>query len=69
MLLFDCSYDLKEILSKNKLLYWLHFLQTQVESNANVILIGTKYDILYGMLKNGTEQRLNDIDKGKYFFM
>lgn len=34
------------MINKNKLLYWLNFLQTQVGEDASVILIGTKYDIM-----------------------
>ena len=34
ILLFDCSFELDEIIDKNKLLYWLHFLDTQVGNEA-----------------------------------
>ena len=46
LLLFDCSVDMDKMVTKNKLLYWLNFLQTQVGENARVILLATKYDLM-----------------------
>ena len=63
MLLFDCSLELDQIFSKNKLLYWFHFLQTQI-GEANVILIATKIDILQKKLQNQQiEYRLEKINQ------
>ena len=42
MLLFDCSKE--DIVGQNKLLYWFHFLQTQVGPKSPVILVATKID-------------------------
>lgn len=47
LILFDISFDPLEIISKNKLLYWLHFLQTQVGTNSRFILVASKYDLLF----------------------
>jgi hypothetical protein len=46
MLLFDCSLPINEIIKKNKLLYWFHFLSSQIGSDTPVIIIATKLDIL-----------------------
>jgi len=37
LLLFDCSFELDELISKNKLIYWIHFLQTQIGEKASFI--------------------------------
>jgi len=71
--LFDCSFELEELISKNKLVYWLHFLQTQVGKEASFILIGTKLDNLENKFKNlfgkidqqQLNKRLVEINKGK----
>ena len=44
LLLFDCSK--KDIIGENKLLYWFHFLQTQIGSKSPVILVATKIDLI-----------------------
>eukprot|EP01091_Cochliopodium_minus_P008761 TRINITY_DN2038_c0_g2_i1.p1 TRINITY_DN2038_c0_g2~~TRINITY_DN2038_c0_g2_i1.p1 ORF type:complete len:804 (-),score=252.31 TRINITY_DN2038_c0_g2_i1:749-3160(-) len=66
LLLFDCSLDLRNIINKNKLLYWFHFLQTQI-GDATVILIATKLDLLFKNLQSENKeetmkQRLNTIN-------
>ena len=33
LLLFDCSIEINELISKNKLLYWFHFIQSQIGIN------------------------------------
>jgi len=56
--------DFKDLLveyasrSKNKLVYWLHFLQTQIGKEASFILIGTKLDILENKFKNALKKEL-----------
>ena len=69
LLLFDYSVDLEEIISKNKLLYWFHFLQTQVGKNSPVILIATKVDILQDKFffkkEKKTKSSLKSINTGK----
>ena len=64
LLLFDCSFELEELISKNKLIYWLHFLQTQIGKEASFILIGTKLDVLENKFKSYlgfiNQQKLNE---------
>ena len=63
LLLFDCSFELEELISKNKLVYWLHFLQTQIGKEASFILIGTKLDVLENKFKKLgflNQQKLNE---------
>ena len=42
--MFDISK--KDIIGDNKLLYWFHFLQTQVGSTSPILLVATKIDVL-----------------------
>ena len=66
LLLFNCSYDQNsEIIEKNKLVYWLHFLQTQVGNSASFILIGTKLDILENQHKRNKQKRISQINECK----
>ena len=46
LIFFDCSVDLKDIIHQNKLLYWFHFINTQVGRGTSIILIATKLDLL-----------------------
>ena len=67
MVLFDCSIDVKNVVLKNKLLYWLTFLQTQIGKNSPVILIGTMTDKL-NLGKQKLETRYTEISKGNFVF-
>ena len=73
MILFDLSLELDEIIQNNKLVYWFHFLQTQVGNDARYILIGTKSDVLQNKLSNSflgvdpkkLNERFNEINQSK----
>ena len=41
ILLFDCSLDLDILISENKILYWLYFLQTQVGNDIRCLFLKT----------------------------
>ena len=63
------------MIRKNDLLYWFHFIQTQVGNNATVLLIATKYDLLrtkywkyYYYDEAKIENSLKKINKSKTFF-
>ena len=62
LLLFDCSKQ--DIIGENKLLYWFHFLQTQIGSTSPVILIATKVDQLskQSYLLSKFKERINNIN-------
>ena len=72
MVLFDCSLDVKDIIPKNKLTYWLHFLQTRLDNIPPVILVANKYDLLekiitnenYKFSKEKMDKRLEEINLG-----
>ena len=53
LLLFDYSIEINELISKNKLLYWFHFIQSQIGINSSIILIATKLDLLQYKFKKG----------------
>eukprot|EP01091_Cochliopodium_minus_P008760 TRINITY_DN2038_c0_g1_i1.p1 TRINITY_DN2038_c0_g1~~TRINITY_DN2038_c0_g1_i1.p1 ORF type:complete len:1330 (-),score=374.41 TRINITY_DN2038_c0_g1_i1:37-3537(-) len=59
LLLFDCSKEIDKIISDNKLLYWFHFLQTQVKNQNTILLIATKFDEL--LMKFSTVSIFNRI--------
>jgi hypothetical protein len=61
------------IISENKLLYWFHFLQSQVGEKSPVILIATKLDLYYKREKEkknkvDLQERITQIDKSKNNF-
>ena len=65
LLLFDCSLPLENLLSKNKLLYWLYFLQQRNGKGTTCILIATKTDLLEKRLERKREalnQTLSEIN-------
>ena len=66
-MLFDCSLEVDKIINENKLLYWFHFLQSQVNPDNSVILVGTKMDQLGKIQKDQKllEKRLQEINEGK----
>jgi hypothetical protein len=77
LVLFDCSIELDDIVNENKLIYWLNFLESQIESKNKILLIGTKVDILekqytsrFGKLDtikfNGALQRINESRKKNF---
>ena len=68
LLLFDLSKDVHRVVSENKLLYWLHFLETQIGRDTKVVLLGTKLDLLeqkFGFFEreSKTKQRLEQINE------
>jgi GTPase SAR1 family protein len=62
LLLFDSSKQ--DIIRENKLLYWFHFLQTQIGYTCPVILIATKIDkIPFLKTKNSKADQINQSNK------
>jgi hypothetical protein len=80
MLLFDCSLEVEEIVKENNLLYWFHFLQTQIGDKSPVIIIATKFDVLWNKFSfnhsyfdnslnlEKITQHINHINQSKDFF-
>jgi hypothetical protein len=58
--LFDCSKG--DIIGENKLLYWFHFLQTQIGSKSPIIMVGTKIDKI--SIFKSTEEKVLQINDG-----
>ena len=73
MLLFDLSKE--SIIFDNKLLYWFHFLQTQI-LESTIIMIGTKTDKLEKKISSSKfrkdyqklNEKLSEINQGKLVF-
>ena len=65
LLLFDCSKP--DIIGENKLLYWFHFLQTQIGPTSPVILVATKVDKLKAYTLLAFEKRLFQINQSKNY--
>ena len=68
LLIFDCSLDFEEIVPKNKILYWLNFVESQIGSKTSVILVATKSDLIK---KSPEEKKVHfeKINKGKKKFL
>lgn len=71
LLVFDCSHSVECIVEKNRLVYWIYFLQSHLkEKNIPIYLIGTKYDKLENKMKEEKlQKRLKQINKGKTIFL
>ena len=73
ILVFDCSIDPKEIISKNKIDYWLNFLNSQIGKDSSLMFIATKFDILenkysnlFGKNNKKIQETLLEINQGKF---
>ena len=75
MVVFDCSVELDNIISENNLIYWINFLETQLISKENqILLIGTKVDVIekkFSTLGFGGRDKVDgalfQIHKSKFF--
>lgn len=60
--MFDCSLPLDKVESENKLLYWFHFIQSQIGTNTPVILIATKIDLLCEKIFENMTSEIKNVD-------